>query len=70
MRYLNHIQPILIDELAHQLNALLVGGDLSVQVGQVVLQEPRARATRILRRRVSQRGNQLSLLEPVCRIWI
>jgi hypothetical protein len=35
--HLDHIQPVLIDKLADQLDPLLVGRNLSVQVRQVVL---------------------------------
>lgn len=37
---LHHIQAILPDELAHQLDALLVGRHLGAQIGQVVVQVP------------------------------
>ena len=49
---LHHRLRVLIHEFLHQLDALLVGGHLGPQVAQVVMQVARARAARVLGRRI------------------
>mmetsp|Transcript_28908 Transcript_28908/g.94113 ORF Transcript_28908/g.94113 Transcript_28908/m.94113 type:complete len:805 (-) Transcript_28908:45-2459(-) len=59
---LHHLQPVLLDQLAHQRDALAVGSRLRLEVRDVVANVPRARAARV-RRGCAQRLRDGSLLE-------